>query len=454
MKSTCLTVMAAVATCSVSLCPRGLHAQDWPSFRGAWAVGVVDGPTLPDHWDLAESEAAVLWKADVPGLGHSCPVVVGDRIFVATAVPAEGEAALQIGRGGNIKAAENEGPQSWRVLCFDRRTGRQLWSQEAHRGAPKATRHTKATHANSTVTVSGDRVVAFFGSEGLYCYDLEGTLLWKRDFGVVDISKYGIGWGYGSSPAVYDGRIVLVCDDPTNPYLVCCRMEDGEELWRTSRQDDCERNWSTPFVFERDGVAQIVVNGWPWVVSYNLQTGEEIWRIKGGGDNPVPTPFIVDDRIYVTSAHGAKSPIIVLRTDAAGNISEAEDPESAGLIWRTERGGAYMSTPVVVGDYLYLGNTNGVLRCFHAVTGEKMYEERIDSGAYMVASLVASNGRIYCTAEDGTVYVVAAGPKFQLLAKNRLGEPCLATPAISGGRLYFRTTKSLVAIGLENGTRD
>lgn len=446
-------ISAAVAGC-LCLVSGGVCAQDWPSFRGQGATGVVDGPPLPLQWDVTREDPAVIWKVDVPGVGHSCPVVVGDRLFVATAVPDEGESALQIGRGGSIKAAEESGEQSWQVLCFDRHTGKQLWRQEAHRGTPQATRHTKATHANTTVTVSGDRVVAFFGSEGLYCYDLAGTLIWQRDFGVVDISKYGIGWGYGSSPAVHEGRIVLVCDDPSNPYIVCCRLTDGAELWRTSRQDDCERNWSTPFIFERDNAAQIVVNGWPWVVSYDLQTGEELWRIKGGGDNPVPTPFLVDDRIYVTSAHGAKSPIIVLRTDAIGNISEAADPQAAGLIWRTERGGAYMSTPVVVGDYLYLGNTNGVLRCFHAVTGEKVYEERIDSGAYMVASLVASNGRIYCTAEDGTVYVVAAGPDFQLLAENRLGEPCLATPAISGGRMYFRTTKSLLAIGLENGARE
>ncbi|MEP3479404.1 MAG: sulfatase-like hydrolase/transferase [Fuerstiella sp.] len=423
-------------------------STDWPAFRGAGATGVANGFDTALQWDATNpDDPAILWKSPIPGLGHSCPTVVGQRIFVATAVSTDGEeTALQVGRGGNIKAAEDGSEQSWRVLCFDKTTGKELWSQTAHTGTPKATRHTKATHANTTVAVDGDNVVAFFGSEGLYCYDLEGNLKWKKDLGVVDVSKYGIGWGYGSSPAIHDGHIVLVCDDPSAPYIVALDLEDGEEIWRKPREGDCERSWGTPLIHDQGKQSTIVVNGWPWIVAYDLKTGDEVWRVKGGGDNPIPTPFIANDRIYVTSAHGGKSPIVVVRTDSKGNLSEAESPEDAGLIWRTDRGGSYMSTPIVVGDYLYLGNTNGVLRCFHAVTGESMYEERLNSGAYVVASLVAAGDKIYCAAEDGTVYVIAAGPEFQVLAKNSLSEPCLATPAISEGILYFRTAKSLMAI--------
>lgn len=420
---------------------------DWPSFRGQGAIGVADGYETPLEWDAtAETNSNLQWKTQVPGLGHSCPVVVGNQIFLATAKPTSGDVALQIGRGGNIKAANDETEQSWMVLCYDRATGDELWRQTAHTGLPKATRHTKATHANATVSVEGDNVVAFFGSEGLYCYSLAGKLKWKKDLGVVDVSKYGIGWGYASSPSISSGTIVLVCDDPANPYVVALKLETGEELWRTSREGDCERSWGTPLICQRGEGSQVVVNGWPWIVSYDLACGQELWRIEGGGDNPVPSPFLIEDRIYVTNSHGGKSPIVVVRSDAKGNISESEDSAEAGLIWRTERGGSYMSTPVVVGDYIYLGNTNGVLRCFHALNGEKIYEERIDSGAYMVASLVAANERIYCTAEDGTVYVVKAGPEFEILARNQLGEPCLSTPAISKGTFYFRTTESLMAI--------
>lgn len=424
------------------------QTTDWPAFRGAGATGISNGFETAVHWDATDpDDSAILWKSPVPGLGHSCPTVVGNRIYIATAIAEDvQEAALQVGRGGNIEAADDNSEQSWLVLCFDKTTGKELWRQTAHMGVPKATRHTKATHANTTVAVDGDNVVAFFGSEGLHCYDLDGNLKWTKDLGIVDISKYGIGWGYGSSPAIHDGHIVLVCDDPTAPYIVALNLENGEEIWRKPRQGDCERSWGTPLIHNQGERSTIVVNGWPWIVAYDLKTGDEVWRVEGGGDNPIPSPFIANDRIYVTSAHGGKSPIVVMRTDSEGNVSEAESPEEAGLIWRTERGGSYMSTPVVVGDYLYLGNTNGVLRCFHAVTGETMYEERLNSGAYVVASLVAAGDKIYCAAEDGTVYVVAAGPDFKVLAKNSLSEPCLATPAISEGILYFRTAKSLMAI--------
>ena len=414
---------------------------DWPGFHGVQANGVASGFETAEQWDVTNpDDKSIRWKSSVPGLGHSCPTVVGNRIFVATAVAGDDEPNLQVGRGGNIDAADDNGEQSWIVLCYDKETGQELWQQTAHTGPPKATRHSKASHANTTVAVDGDNVVAFFGSEGLYCYSLEGDLKWKKDLGVVDISKYGIGWGYGSSPAIHDGHIVLVCDDPKDPYIIAVKLEDGEEIWRRSRKDDCERSWGTPLIHEINGGAQIVVNGWPWIVAYDLATGEETWRIEGGGDNPVPTPLISNDRIFLTNSHGGQSPVMAIRSDAKGNLTDAESPEDAGLIWRVEKGGAYMPTPVIVGDYIYVAETNGVLRCFNANDGEKMYEKRLAGGAYIVASLVAANDRIYCTAEDGSVFVIQAGPEYKLLARNQMGEPCLATPAISAGVLYFRTS--------------
>ena len=288
-------------------------------------------------------------------------------------------------------------------------------------------------------------MVAFLGSEGLYCYDMDGKLLWERDLGVVNISKYGIGWGFASSPAVHKDRIAVVCDDPDHPFLAMLRLSDGEELWRVSREGDCERSWGSPFIHAGKDVTQVVVNGWPWIVSYDLETGKEIWRLEGGGDNPVPTPFEANGWIYITNAHGAKSPIYVVRPDARGNLSEqsSEGP----VVWSVERGGSYMSTPVVYGNELFLGNSNGVVRCFDSKTGEKRFEQRLGKEAGVIASLVAADGKIYCASENGNVYVLAAGPEFKLVASNAMKEPCLATPAISEGVLFIRTTRRLVAIG-------
>jgi outer membrane protein assembly factor BamB len=424
--------------------------QEWPAFRGPKGRGVADGYPVRSVWnaDPIEGEIeGVLWQAKVPGLGHSSPVVQGDRIFLLTAIASSGKAPLQVGRGGKPDAADDNGEQSWVVLCYDRLSGDELWRKTAHQGRPRATRHAKATHANTSVAVAGGRVVAFFGAEGLYCYDLDGNLQWSRDLGVINISKYGIGWGYASSPAIHQDRIAVVCDDPSDPFLAVLRLADGEELWRVSRKGICERSWGTPFIHSSPSRTQVIVNGWPWIVAYDLGSGSELWRIRGGGDNPVPTPFEAHGLIYITNAHGAESPIFVVRPDASGDVSPKEETDGdESIVWSTLRGGSYMSTPVVYGDYLYLGNFNGVVRCFHALTGKKIYEQRLGSGAGIIASLVAADGKIYCASENGTVYVLAAGPEFRVLARNQMGQPCFATPAVSRGILFFRTTDSLLAI--------
>ncbi len=424
--------------------------QDWLSFRGPGARGVADGFPVRSEWNADSTTGpieGVLWRTDVPGLGHSSPVVRGNRIFLTTAIASDGEAPLQVGRGGQPTAADDNGEQSWVVLCYDKHTGDELWRRVASQGRPRATRHAKATHANTSVAIEGDHVVAFFGSEGLYCFDLDGKLEWSRDLGVIDISKYGIGWGYASSPAIHKDHIAIVCDDPKKPFVALLRLSDGEELWRVSRKGICERSWGTPFIHCSPERTQVVVNGWPWIVAYDFENGNELWRIRGGGDNPVPTPFEAHGSIYITNAHGAQSPIYVVRPDANGDISSSQVADtSKSIIWSTTRGGSYMSTPVVYGDYLHLGDSNGVVRCFNALTGQKVYEQRLGSGAGIISSLVAADGKIFCASENGSIYVLAAGPDFELLARNRMGHPCFATPAISQGVLYFRTTKALIAI--------
>lgn len=440
------------------------ESQNWPAFRGPGAAGVADGYPLPTVWNAdpaaAESQG-VLWRAPVPGLGHSSPVVWGDRIYICTAIREDGEADLMLGAGGKPTAADDSVPHLWVILCYDKTTGEELWRKTAHQGIPRATRHVKATQANTSLAIDGDRLIAFFGSEGLYCYDLDGNLQWSRNLGVVNISKYGIGWGYASSPAVHKGRIALVCDDPERAFLCVLRVSDGEELWRVSRDGISERSWGTPLIHQGPKKTQLVVNGWPWVMSYDLDSGEVLWRIEGGGDNPIPTPFVSNGWFYITSAHGPRSPIYVVRPEARGDITPGREPSSSEesstevkdgveaqdspMVWSVNRGGSYMSTPVVYDGMIYLG-ASGIVRSFDAMTGEKIYKERLGVGASIIASLVAADGKIFCTSEDGMIYVLAAGPDFEVLSANPMGEPCFATPAISQGVLYIRTTESLVAI--------
>ena len=224
---------------------------NWPSFRGPGGRGVAEGFAVRASWNVDPGKgdlSGVLWKQELPGLGHSSPTIFGDRLFLATAIAANGPAPLKVGSGGESTAADDNGEQSWVVLCFDKGSGKELWRRTARQGVPRTTRHAKATHANTSVAVDGERVVAFFGSEGLHCYSLDGELLWQRDLGTINISKYGIGWGFASSPAIYGDRIALVCDDPQAPFVAVFRLADGQEIWRKARGGDCERSWGTPLI--------------------------------------------------------------------------------------------------------------------------------------------------------------------------------------------------------------
>lgn len=436
---------------TLTLTAFGAESDNWPAFRGRDGVGVSEGYPILSSWNAdtaAGKLSGVKWKSPVPGLGHSSPIIVGNRIYVCSAVrKAAGKAPLKLAVGGEPTAAEDNDEQNWVVLCYDAQSGREVWRQSARVAKPRATRHEKATHANTTLATDGKRLVAFFGSEGLYCYGLTGKLLWSRDLGVINISKYGIGWGYGSSPAIYRDRIALICDDPSNPFIVVLSLTDGKELWRAARKGICERSWGTPFIHAGASTVQVVANGWPWSVSYDLETGRERWRISGGGDNPIPTPFSANGWIYVTNAHGGKAPVWAIRPDAKGDLTPQEGVKNnEALIWAGAGVGSYISTPVVYGDYIYLGNTNGVVRCLNAKTGEKMYEKRLSADAQIYASVVAADGKVFFPSLDGDVYVVKAGPTYQLLSQNHMGEPCFATPAILKNTIYFRTTESLVAI--------
>ncbi len=448
----------AIAEAKINPTEASSKSNDWLSFRGTNRKGVADGYPLLTQWNASTNDGeqkGVLWQTSVPGLGHSSPVVVGNKVFLLTAVASEGEVPLEVRAGGKPTAADDNGVQDWLVLCYDKTNGKELWRQTAWQGKPRATRHSKATHANTSVCVSGNRLLAFFGSEGLYCYDLEGNLQWSRDLGIINISKYGIGWGFASSPTIHEDRIAIVCDDPSDPYLAVLNLQDGKEIWRKSRKDICERSWGTPLVHQQDGVAQIVVNGWPWIVSYNLSDGEVLWRIKGGGDNPVPSPFEANGWIYITNAHGGPAPIYVVQPNAKGDLSDTnstdadspKDSDAESIVWSSGKGGCYMSTPVVYGDHLYLGNSNGIVRCFHAKTGERVFEKRLGRGAGVISSLIAGDGKVFCPSENGIVYVLAAGDELKIVSQNQMGEPVLATPAISEGVIFVRTTNRLVAIG-------
>jgi len=357
---------------------------------------------------------------------------------------------LKVGLYGDPSSAgEKKVEHTWRLYCLDKSSGRVLWERVAAKGIPKTKRHPKASHANCTPATDGTHVIAFFGSEGLFCYDLQGNQVWKKDFGVLDAGPYddvANQWGFGSSPIIHNGKVIIQADIQENGFLAALDIADGREIWRTPRKDIC--TWSTPAVHSNAERTQIIVNGFKHIGGYDLADGKEIWRLHGGGDAPVCTPIVAHDLIYITNAHGSLAPIYAIDPSATGKLSATENSGSRYITWYYPRGGNYMQTPIVYGDLAYFCRDNGVLTCYDAKTGEKHYNERLGKGdTGFTASAVASDGRVFFTSEEGDVFVIKSGPKFELLAQNEIGEHAMATPAITDGSLLVRGEHRLIAIG-------
>ncbi|MBK9387668.1 MAG: PQQ-binding-like beta-propeller repeat protein [Planctomycetes bacterium] len=420
------------------------RGADWPQFRGPQARGMMEGHALPASFDLATKEN-LRWRIEVPGMSHASPVIVGEKLFLVTSIPAEGEAKLKVGLYGSIEPVEDDGPQKLTLLCYDKKSGEKLWERVAFEGEPEIKRHPKGSHAQSTPAADGERVLAFFGSEGLYCYSHAGELLWKKDLGRLDGGYFMVKdaqWGYGSSPVLHEGVVYVICDVQENSFLAALDAKTGEEIWRTARAD--VPGWCTPTIDVREGRSQVIVNGWKHIGGYDLATGAPLWWMAGKADIPVPTPVVAHDTIFLTNAHGGPPPIFAIDPLHEGQIEFTSEPPK-GMRWWKPTGGSYMPTPIVVGDQLFLSGDAGVLSCYDAKTGELRFKERLDTGGF-TASPVAGDGKLYIPSEVGDIHIVKAAPTFERLSVSTLGEECMASPAISEGVLYFRSRRHLTAI--------
>lgn len=428
--------------------PGIVQPQNWPSFRGSNASGVADGQRPPTSWD-AESGRNIRWKTPIPGLGHSCPVIWGERIFITTAVSGDPTAGIRPGLYGDVDSVKDATVHRWCVLCLDRHDGKILWQKTACSAVPKVKRHLKSTHANSTPAADGRRLVVCFGSEGLYCYDFDGTLLWKRDLGVLDSGFFfdsDYQWGFGSSPIIYHDTVILQCDTGKNSFVAAYRLSDGSKLWSTPRDEI--PSWGTPTIVETGGQATLVTNGTHFARGYDPDNGKERWRLGKNAEIAVPTPIFGQGLIFVTSGYRPIQPIYAVIPGARGDISPKAEKESGpGLAWSKKKGGPYLPTPLVYGDYLYACGNSGIVSCYEAKTGKEIYKERLPGRGAYTASPVAADGRLYFTSEETGVRVVKAGPKFQVLASNPMGDVCMSTPAICDGMIFVRSVHYLYGIG-------
>ncbi len=394
----------------------GVGADHWPGWRGRNGSGIAPGGSPATRFSSTEG---FRWKVEVPGEGNSSPVVWDQFVLLTTAL-------------------DHTDPATLAVLAFDRSDGQLVFQSEV--GSARGSTHKKNGHASATVTTDGERLFAFFGSTGLFCYDFSGELVWQADLG--DLNHQ---WGTAASPVLYHDLVIQLCDSKRDSYLAAFDKRLGEPVWRTPRPSyGC---WTTPIVVEADSQAgprtELVVNGTGssdpagrMVIAYDPRDGRELWRVRGTTELVAPTALASGELVY--SLSGRNGPIIAIRPGGTGDVTESH------VVWKAHRGGPYIPSGVAYRNRLYIVRDARELACYNAGDGQLVWTKRL-RGTF-TASLVAADGRIYATSEQGIVTVFAAADSFQLLAQNDLDERCLATPAIAGGQLFIRTEKHLYCI--------
>jgi len=438
LRSTCIGFLVAACLC-VAFAGDG---NEWPQFRGPDGSGVAQGPTgsrVPTEWDTTRN---VAWRIDVPGLGWSSPIVWGDRVFLTTAVDAQGTERPE----GGFYMRENRGDRGehrWLVLAYDLNSGAKLWERQVHQAVPLRT-HLKSSYASATPVTDGERVYAWFGEFGLLVAlnTADGTEVWSVS---EPPRKSRSNWGFGASPVLHDGRLYLVHDNEEDAYVAVFDAATGEQIWRTSRPP--ETNWSTPLVWQNKQRTELVVPATGSVTSYDLN-GKPMWEVHGMSRITVPNPVAGNGMVYVGSGFVAdrQKPLYAIRPGAAGDISLNEgETGNQYVAWWQEDGAPYVPAFLVSGKYLYVIKDRGQLSCYEAVTGTPVYQERLRG--HFTASPWMCGDRLFFLNERGDTYVVQAGPTFRLLATNTLEKLCLATPAVAGDRLLIRTSARLYCIG-------
>jgi outer membrane protein assembly factor BamB len=415
---------------------------NWPQWRGPDGQGVSTEKNLPTEWSATKN---IKWKTAISGRSHSSPIIWGSKIFVTTGIEGPvvpGAKAVKHMDGDkeflHPDSIGADRKHTFKVICLNATTGKILWEQVAFEGTPYDNRHRKSSFAASTPATDGKYVYAFFGSEGLYAYDMSGKLAWKADLG-----KLGtVGMGTGTSPILHDNLVVMQCDEENGAasFIVALDKKTGKEVWKTPRK--VQVSWATPILVRTPKRAELITSGTEAIVSYDPATGKELWRHKGVESNAIPSPVANNEVVFLSAGFPAKI-VMAIRLGAAGDLTD-----SANVAWKHSKGTAYVPSPILYGDYLYLTTDRGILTCLNAKTGQLMYEGgRVPIPATFTASPVAFDGKILLTSEDGDTFMVKAGPKHEILGSNSVGEPVYASPAIADGRIFIRGEKNLYAIG-------
>jgi outer membrane protein assembly factor BamB len=393
------------------------YERNWPHWRGPAANGLVLHGNPPLRWAEGKN---VKWKVALPGLGHATPVIWEDRIFILTAVPAPS--------GGKRLA--------FTVLCLDRQTGKTLWTRVAREDTPHQDIQPTNSHSSGSPVTDGEHLIVSFGSYGLYCYDLEGKLIWEKDLGKVKVT-----WGEGSSPALAGNVVIVIQDNEGTSYLHAFDKHTGKELWKKPRDE--KSSWTTPFVLTRDGKTQVIVNGSTAVRSYDPQTGDVLWQCSGLGVNVTPMVVVDQQAVYAMSGQRSTPRAMAVQLGGSGDLTN-----TGAVRWKLDRGTPYVASPLLYDGLLYFfQHVTPLLTCVDAATGKPHYaQERLPGLGTVYASPIGVNNRVYITGLDGTTLVLAKARELKILASNKLEDAFAASPVVVGNELFLRGRNSLYCI--------
>ena len=419
----------------------GEAAIYWPQWRGPSMTGVAPEAEPPMKWSETEN---LRWKVRIPGEGTATPIVWGERVFILTAIKSgkASEAAAptpaQPPAGGPPSVKPSGEPCEFKVLCLARKDGNVLWERLAKEEVPHEGHHPDHGFASASPVTDGKVVLAYFGSRGLHCFDMEGNPKWSKDFGRMQTKN---SFGEGASPALWGDTVVIVRDDETdNDFITALDKNTGKELWRTPRKE--ATGWSTPLVVEYEGKAQAVVNATGNVRSYSMINGEELWRCAGQTANAIPTPVASKDTVYVTSGFRGNA-LYAIALGRTGDLTGTD-----AVRWSRNKSTPYVPSPSLVNGRIYvLTGNNATLSCFDASSGEPNFEgEKLEGLSGVYASPVAAGDRVYVLGRNGVCTVLKEGTKLEVLATNKLDDKTDGTPALVGKDIFIRGHRSLYCI--------
>ncbi len=432
----------------------GVFGANWGNWRGPTGNGVAEDGNPPVKWSAGKN---VKWKVKIPGKGNSSPVVWGDKVFLLTAEETNRKAAMGDVAGDEIFVQEEPrrrrrgGRRGFRrpkptnvyqfsLVCVSRKSGKILWKKTAVEAVPHESGHSTNTQASASPVTDGKHVYANFGSRGVFCFDMDGKVKWKRDLGDM---RTRASFGEGASPALYGNTLVVPWDHEGESFIAALDATTGKTIWKKERDEPT--TWATPLIAKHDGKMQVVTNGTRRVRSYDLKTGKLLWACGGQATNPIASPVVMGDVVYCMTGYRGYA-VYAVRLGSKGDIT-GKDKE----VWKRTDAGPYIASPTLYqGRLYYTKSRDGVLVCVDAKTGKTLYGPmRVEGIRSMYASLVAAQGRIYMTGRDGTTVVFAAGDEFKVLATNSLGEGVDASPAIVGDQMFVRTATTLYCLEKE-----